>query len=149
MKKLLSLLNYLLSFFYPRLCVGCQKALLKDEILICLHCLTHLPETRYHLYEDNPLKKIFRGRVKTERVASLLFYKKGNQVQHIIHHLKYKGDKEIGTLLGSYYGRELILLLDFQSIDIILPIPLHKKKERKRGYNQSEWIAKGLSEGMH
>jgi ComF family protein len=88
------------------------------------------------------------GRVKVENVASLLFYKKGNMTQNILHHLKYKGNKELGRFLGQYYGTKLIEKEAYKKIDVIIPIPLHQKKLKKRGYNQSEWIAIGLSEAM-
>lgn len=138
----------IVSMFYPRLCVGCGDALQHHEQLLCTHCLLHLPETNFHKEHDNPLKLIFAGRVKVEEVASYLSYKKGNTVQNILHNLKYKGKKELGSLLGLHYGRQLITEPRFQDIDYIIPIPLHPKKERKRGYNQSEWIAMGLSKGM-
>ncbi len=140
--------DHILSLFYPRLCVGCGEALQHHENLLCTHCSLHLPETNYHREHDNPLKLIFAGRIPVEEVASYMFYKKGDAVQHILHNFKYKGVKEIGALLGLQYGQQLIQEARFQQIDYIIPIPLHQKKQRKRGYNQSEWIAKGLSEGM-
>jgi len=88
------------------------------------------------------------GRVSVENVGAFLFYKKGNHTQKILHNLKYYGLKEIGVFLGNIYGKQLAQHPKWQDIDIIIPIPLHKKKEKKRGYNQSEWIAKGLSAGM-
>ncbi|MCQ2285082.1 MAG: ComF family protein [Bacteroidales bacterium] len=143
------LLDNVLSMYYPRLCVGCGNALQQNEELLCLHCLLHLPETNYFREHDNPLKLIFAGRVKVEEVSSLLFYKKGNSVQNMLHALKYKGKKELGSFLGSYYGEKLIQEPRYQQIDYIIPIPLHPKKQQKRGYNQSEWIAIGLSQGMN
>jgi ComF family protein len=110
--------------------------------------LYNFPETRYHEFENSPLSQLFLGRVKVENVGSFLFYKKGNQAQKILHHLKYYGVKEVGEFLGNIYGAQLITQERWKTIDMILPIPLHKKKEKKRGYNQSEWIAKGLSAGM-
>lgn len=148
MEKKTHLLKNLLSFFYPDLCISCHHALQQSETHLCLNCLIHLPETHYHLQPDNPIKTLFVGRVKVEQVASLLFYRKANQVQKILHSLKYKGNKEIGAYLGKYYGKQLHEVKEYQTIDLILPIPLHPKKEKKRGYNQSEWIAKGLSAGM-
>lgn len=142
------ILNNLLSLFYPRLCVGCGDALQQNEPFFCLHCMMHLPETNFHKEAENPLTNIFAGRVRVREVASLLYYKKGTSVQHILHALKYKGQKELGAYLGEYYGKLLIEEPRFQDIDYIMPIPLHPKKQRKRGYNQSEWIAKGLSKGM-
>ena len=138
----------LLNFFYPRTCISCGKLLLQNEKYFCLHCLYNFPETRYHEFDESPLTLLFQGRVKVENVGSFLFYKKGNQVQKILHHLKYDGGKEIGCFLGEMYGKQLIENEKWKNIDFIIPIPLHKKKEKKRGYNQSEWIAKGLSMGM-
>jgi len=138
----------LLNFFYPRSCISCGNVLTQQEKYLCLHCLYNLPETRYHEFEKSPLSLLFLGRVSVENTGAFLFYKKGNQVQKILHHLKYKSVKEIGSFLGNIYGAQLIQHEKWKTIDMIIPIPLHKKKEKKRGYNQSEWIAKGLSSGM-
>lgn len=108
-----------------------------------------MPETHYHTIKDSPIAQLFWGRVAIENCGSFLFYKKGNKVQHILHQLKYKGNKEIGEFLGKMYGQLLIRSPDWQTIDCIIPIPLHKKKHRLRGYNQSESIAIGLSKGMN
>ena len=148
MKNILQLLKNLLSLFYPRNCPSCQSVLKQHESHICLNCLIHLPETNYHLQDTNPLTDIFRGRVKIEHAASLLFYKKGNQVQHILHHLKYKGLQELGVFFGDYYGKKLSESVKYAEIDMIIPIPLHPKKLKMRGYNQSEALAQGLSQGM-
>lgn len=148
MKKISILLENLFSFFYPRLCVSCNNSLRVKETFFCLHCHYNLPETNYHLLENNPLIYTFMGRVNVEYTASYLFYRKGNCVQHILQELKYKGNKELGEYLGYQYASQLIESHIFQDIDLILPIPLHPKKEKKRGYNQSEWIAKGLSKGL-
>jgi len=142
------MLSALLNFFYPSTCVSCGNVLLQHERFFCLHCLHNLPETRYHEFDDSPLTKLFLGRVHVESVGAFLFYKKGNQVQKILHHLKYNGGKEIGSFLGNMYGMQLMQSEKWKNIDMIIPIPLHKRREKKRSYNQSEWIAKGLSEGM-
>lgn len=138
----------LLSFFYPSLCPSCQQALQQNENVICLNCMMHLPETDYHTDKNNPCLQLFAGRVKIENAASLLAYKKSNNVQSLLHHFKYKGNQDIGVMLGKYYGEKLLYQPDFQNIDIIIPIPLHPEKQKQRGYNQSESIARGLGEGM-
>jgi ComF family protein len=138
----------LLNFFYPCLCISCGNILLQKEQFFCLHCLHNFPETRYHEFDESPLSLLFKGRVAVENTGAFLFYKKGNQVQKILHHLKYYGTKEVGAFLGNLYGIQLVLHEKWKTIDMIIPIPLHTKKEKKRGYNQSEWIAKGLSTGM-
>ncbi len=142
------IIKSLFSLFYPRLCVGCGNALLQGEQRLCVYCQLHMPETNFHLKHENPLLEVFAGRVPVREVAALLYYNKGSMVQRVLHHLKYKGEKELGYDLGLYYGKLLKTEPRFSSIDCILPIPLHPKKMRKRGYNQSEWIAMGLSEGL-
>ena len=122
--------------------------MLQHEEYFCLHCLYNFPETHYHEFEQSPISQLFWGRVNVENVGAFLYYKKGDTVQKILHHLKYFGVKEVGAFLGNMYGTQLIQQEKWKKIDMIIPIPLHKKKEKKRGYNQSEWIAKGLSTGM-
>jgi ComF family protein len=142
------MLKTLFNYFYPRTCISCGNVLLLHERFFCMHCLYNLPETRYHEFVKSPLTQLFLGRVRVENVGAFLFYKKGNHTQKILQHLKYFGNKEVGVFLGKYYGAQLTQQKHWKDVDLIIPIPLHKKKERKRGYNQSEWIAKGLSEGM-
>lgn len=113
-----------------------------------MECLHNLPETKFHIMESNPLNQTFLGRVPVENTVSYLFFRKGTATQAILHALKYRGNKEIGDFLGYQYGLQLKEVEPFQHIDLIIPIPLHPKKERKRGYNQSEWIAKGLSRAL-
>lgn len=149
MNRIKQLLKNFVSIFYPRSCVACGNALMQNESYFCLSCLMHLPETNYHLMETSPLDHIFEGRVRVEKATSMLFYKKGNRVQHILHALKYKGNKEVGRFLGEMYGRQLSRSPYYRSVDCIVPIPLHAKKLRMRGYNQSEWIAMGLSRSMN
>lgn len=144
----MKILNNLISLFYPRMCAACGNVLQQNESFICIECMLHLPETDYHKEHLNPLRQIFDGRVKVEEVAALMTYKKSTHVQKILHNFKYKGQKEIGFVLGKYYGEQLVLEERYRNIDCVIPIPLHKKKLRKRGYNQSEWIAKGLAQSM-
>lgn len=145
MKKFLNLFQNLLSLFYPRFCVACGNSLQENETHLCLNCLLHLPETNCHLFEHHSLDDIFRGRVKVENTFALLYYRKGGHVQQILHHLKYKRCKEVGKELGEYYGKKLLITGKLSNIAYIIPIPLHPKKQKIRGYNQSEWIAMGLS----
>ena len=144
----MKLIDNILSLFYPRLCAACGDALQQNESCLCLNCMLHLPETQFYKEHFNPLRQVFDGRVPVEEVTALMSYKKANKTQKILHNLKYHGQKEIGAVLGEHFGGQLITEERYRSIQYILPIPLHPKKQRKRGYNQSEWIAKGLSKGM-
>ncbi|MDD4602420.1 MAG: phosphoribosyltransferase family protein [Bacteroidales bacterium] len=137
-----------ISIIFPRICAGCGNSLWKNEEVICHLCDYHLPRTNFHRDQENPVTITFRGRVHVESAAAYLYFNKGNKVQRLIHQLKYKGRKDIGVFLGNQYGRELIRSPFFKTVDQIIPVPLHKKKLMKRGYNQSEQIALGLSESM-
>ncbi len=140
--------NYFIDFValvFPRICLGCGRSLLRFEKMLCLQCLYRLPETRYHMFEGNPVEQIFWGRIKIERAASFLFFNKGGLTQKLLHALKYKKRREAGLFLGEMYGQKLKETVPFCDADMIIPVPLHPRKKRKRGYNQSEVIAKGIS----
>ena len=101
--------------------------------------------TDYHLRRDNPVELLFWGKFPLERATSFFYYRKGSDFRRILHLLKYGGQKEIGAIMGRYMAAELIESGFFQGIDVIIPIPLHETKQRIRGYNQSEWIARGIA----
>ena len=98
--------------------------------------------------EDNPVSRIFWGRTEVESAASYFHFNKGSKVQRLIHLLKYKGRRDIGIYLGRQYGAFLKNSPFFTTVEVIMPVPLHWKKLRKRGYNQSEQFAVGLSISM-
>jgi len=135
----------LLNLFYPNLCFVCGETLMKNESHVCLTCMNNIPRTNYHLIPDNPVEKRFWGKAPIFRGTSFFFFQKGSPFQILLHELKYKGNKEIGEIMGKYAAAELLNSPDFCSVDVIIPIPLHPNKLAKRGYNQSEWIGKGLS----
>jgi len=129
--------------------MACGNNLFNNENVICTSCLFHLPKTNFHNDKDNPVSKVFWGRVKIESATAYFFYRKGGKVQQLIHQMKYKGQKEIGVFLGELYGIELNNAPGFNEIDKIIPIPLHRKKLKKRGFNQAELFASGLAKTMN
>ena len=137
------------NLFFPRSCVICGKSLLQMEDFTCLHCLNSLPRTNFHLQKDNEMEKNFWGKMPIERATSYLYYSKGGNVRSILYELKYYGNKEIGRSMGRCMANEISPSGFFDDIDFIVPIPLHPKREKKRGYNQSEWLAKGISDITH
>jgi ComF family protein len=141
------LLKDFLSLIYPRLCITCGNDLSKHENLMCTKCELDLPRTQYHKEPENPIEQTFWGRVKIEKASAYFFYSKGSRYQKLIHDLKYKGKQFIGYELGRKMASELGNTA-LSSVDVIVPVPLHPKKLKKRGYNQSECIAKGLSEAL-
>ena len=136
----------ILNLFYPRVCAACGEPLLKDEDTVCLKCRYTLPRTGYEHHPDNPVAQSFYGRVRLHAATSCFFFAKSGKVQHLIHQLKYKGNKYAGMFLGEQIGESIKDEPLFQGIDYIIPVPLHPKRERQRGYNQSLVIAFGIHE---
>ena len=133
------------SLIYPQICLSCGKSLIKKEVCICTYCKYHLPKTDFHLVEDNPISRLFWGKVNLHSAASYYYFNKGSKVQKLIHQLKYNGQKEVGTAIGEFYGIELKESPLYSNIDTIIPVPLHPKKQKKRGYNQSDCFGEGLA----
>jgi len=136
------------DLFYPRLCMACGRSLLEHERVICSYCIVQLPRTHFHNKINNPIETTFWGRADIKAATAYYKYTKEGKVQHLIHQLKYKGFREVGV----YVGKELGILLNenarFSDIDFIIPVPLHKSKLQKRGFNQSELFARGLEKSM-
>lgn len=138
-----------LALFFPELCASCGKNLFKNESVICTGCLYHLPYTNFHLDQDNRASRQFYGKIPFAGASSFLYFKKGSKVQNLMHRLKYDHRPEVGIKLGGLYGAELKKDENFASADLIVPVPLHPAKIRKRGYNQSECFAQGLSSSLN
>lgn len=145
---LLEAFNDILDLIYPRICFCCQEETPTPGENTCLRCRMQLPRTNIHKQKANSFTERFLGRVPLYTGASYYHYRKGGLVRKLIYQLKYHGKKEIGVEIGRAYGRELIETEFYQDIDLIVPVPLHPKRKRKRGYNQSDMFAMGLSEAM-
>jgi ComF family protein len=141
-------INDFISLFFPEQCLGCRSSLLSQEEYICTHCSYSLPYTHFHLEKDNAAAKRFWGRVPLEAVASYIYFVQGSHVQQILHFIKYRNRPRAAQFFGRLYGKELVDSHVFKDATIIIPVPLHKKRLRKRGYNQSDYFAKGLAEAM-
>ena len=137
-----------LSLFYPPYCLGCSGTLVKGEEILCTGCLNNLPKTYYHRRSENPVINRLAGRLPVRFGGAFLKFQKGGVVQRLLHQLKYNNCPEIGERLGKAYGRELKEASPATEFDLIIPVPLHKSRLRQRGYNQSAWFAKGLSEAL-
>ena len=148
MREMPGILDDLLGLFYPELCVICGERLISQEKHICMKCWFDLPVNNFHREPDNKVAQLFWGRVQIENAASFFNYRKGSNYQKLIHFIKYKGLKELGYEAGLRYGNVLTESEPFRAVDVIVPVPLHPRKHRQRGYNQSEWIARGLAEPL-
>ena len=138
----------LFSLIFPQICPACGNGLYIQENSICTKCLYELPKTKFHLRRDNEVARLFWGRVKLDAATSYYYYYKGSRFQNIIYQFKYRGQKHIGYYLGRLFGSDLINT-SFSEVEIIHPVPLHYKKLKRRGYNQSEYIARGISESLN
>jgi len=136
------------GLFWPNVCACCFTGLTRGEKYICSHCMYELPSTNFHREPENPVAQVFWGRATVEHATAGYFFRKGNNVQKLVHQVKYRGQKEMGTVLGREMGKSLRDSI-FNGVDLIAPVPLHAQKLRKRGYNQSEWIARGVAEMMN
>ena len=145
----MKLLRSLINLLFPRTCAACGNLLLEGEDIVCTTCRFLLPKTGYEQNPDNPLAQMFYGQMPFNAVTAEFFFSKTGKVQHLIHGLKYHHCRENGIFLGQEIGKSLLKTPIFQGIDYIVPIPLHPKKEKIRGYNQSHVIAEGISEIMN
>lgn len=143
------MLKNLIKLFFPKVCSGCSEMLLENEKSICMTCRHNLPLTTHLLDSKNEGFKKFYGRIPIEHSSSMLYYHKKGFVQQLIHNLKYRNQQEIGTLLGNWYVEDLKSNEKLQSIDYIIPVPLHKKRLKERGYNQVETFSRAISEGLN
>jgi predicted amidophosphoribosyltransferase len=131
--------------FFPRLCEGCAQPLISPEEVLCLSCFVSIPKTAYHDIADNETALRFAGRVPFQQATSFAYFTNEGLLQQLLHLLKYKNRKEIGQYLGKQFGYELLDSAWIKDIDMIVPVPLHVKKQAKRGFNQAAIIAEGMS----
>ena len=148
------MLRYLAADFigliFPRLCLACREPLVTGEHHLCTGCRAELPYTDFHRLppEQNPLGRRFWGKLPIRYALSYLRFVRHGRVQHLLHELKYQGQRDVGTALGQLYGAELHAAGFAADFDLIVPVPLHPKKLAKRGYNQAAAFATGLAEGL-
>jgi ComF family protein len=144
-----NIVNSFSHLFFPHVCAGCGNDVIDHSQLLCLDCLHDLPFTNFESFSNNPIEKIFWGRVNVISAASLLYFTKNSSLQNIMHQFKYKGKKEIGFYFGKMMGKALMESSRFESIDAIIPLPLFISKEKRRGYNQATILCEGISDSMN
>lgn len=142
------MLQDLISLIYPRSCAGCGEPLLKHELELCNFCYVNLPKTNFHLQALSPVKQVFYGRVELETASSYYYFHKKGSVQKLLHAIKYQGNHELARTIGRWYAGDLLAEPAIAQAACIIPVPLHTRKQKQRGYNQSEAFAEGLAEGL-
>ena len=144
-RQLTKVINDINSILVPIVCFGCNVHLNRGEHHLCTVCRNSMPLTDYTFNEENTLDRIFYGRIHIKKASSFLFFTENGIVQRLIHHLKYKNQQQIGTFLGDWYGQKLKAEGYLNDIDIVIPVPLHKKRLKQRGYNQVAQFAEQIA----
>ena len=149
MVSLKTLFQSATHLFFPHICTGCGSDLLKSEDLLCLQCIHELPHTEFEKYPNNPIERIFYGRLPIENAHAGFYFSKGELMQTLVHDFKYKGNKNIGIYLSKMMAEKIMDSGRFKNIDYLIPLPLFADKEFKRGFNQAKIICDGMSEVMN
>ena len=143
------MIKSLFNLFFPPACLGCNRFLSTNEAVICTQCRHDIPLTNQHLHQENEVLTKLYGRLPLEHASALMYFHKKGIAQELIHNLKYRGHQEVGDLMGNWYGSALKMCENLQTIDAIIPIPLHGKRLKKRGYNQLTTFGKALSKELN
>ena len=138
-----------LHMLFPHVCTGCGNDILNQESVLCMRCIDAMPETNFELHPNNPVEKIFWGRLPLVGAAAQFYFTKESLMQHLMHQFKYKGNRELGLQLGRMMGKQLSRSGRFADIDALIPLPLFPVKEKRRGYNQATVLCHGMAETMN
>ncbi len=134
------------SLFFPPVCAACGSPLPDGETLLCNRCRWEIPLTRYWEHDDNPLAERLREHIPVVRVAAFYFFVHQSPFRDLIHGFKYRGRWRPAVRMGEWFGAEIAS--SFEDVDVIVPVPLHLRRRLKRGYNQSEYIARGIGAAL-
>ncbi|HCQ14521.1 ComF family protein [Flavobacterium sp.] len=143
------MLQNLINLFFPKSCAGCNSFLLSNEYVTCTECRHEIALTNHHKFKNNEAFSKFYGRIPVEFAAAFFYFHKKGIAQEMIHKLKYKGHQEIGTAIGFWYAEELKKCIEISDVDFIIPVPLHVKRLKERGYNQVTTFGESLSESLN
>ncbi|RYY40027.1 MAG: ComF family protein [Chitinophagaceae bacterium] len=145
MRLLHDLRDSLLHLAYPHLCAGCGSDALTTDVPLCLRCLSHLPLTGFERHAYNPVDRLFWGRIPLFAATAQYYFSKESIIQRLMHGIKYGGAEELASFMGTLMGRQLALVPRFDTVDALVPLPLHRSRMKKRGYNQAELLCKGMA----
>jgi ComF family protein len=143
------MLKPVVDLLFPKVCYACLNLLSDNEDTVCVDCRHDLPVTNFHFDDSDAVEKVLYGRAEIEHGTALFRFEKKGNVQRLIHNLKYKGQEHIGFILGNWLGGELKTIEAYQQIDVVIPVPLHKNKLKKRGYNQVEKFGQQIAEALN
>lgn len=139
----------MLNLLFPKVCAGCDSLLLKTEIVICTQCRNNLPMASYHRTANDAMKGVFYGRFEVQNATALLQFQKKGITQELLHNLKYRGQEKISSFFGKWLGEELSSNESYAGVDMVIPVPLHKQKLKKRGYNQVSGFGREIAAALN
>lgn len=148
MITLTELKDSLLHLAFPHVCCACGSDIISTESNLCMQCITEMPDTRFHMHANNPVEKMFWGRLPLVCATAQYYFTKESLMQHMMHELKYNGNRELGIQLGQLMGNDFLQTHRFTHFDALIPLPLFAKKEKRRGYNQATLLCEGIAEVM-
>lgn len=144
-----AILSLLIHIFYPHTCLGCGSDIIGKENLLCLQCVNDLGHADFVYYSNNPIEKVFWGRIPVHAAMSEFYFSKSSIIQNVILQFKYRGNREAGVSLGRFMGKSLKNTNRFLNIDFLVPILLFARKEFKREFNQSALLCADIHEVTH
>tara|TARA_R110001583_G_scaffold37702_2_gene122419 strand:+ start:1281 stop:1967 length:687 start_codon:yes stop_codon:yes gene_type:complete len=145
----MNFIKEIFNIFYPEICLCCKDQLTTNEKIVCIKCRHELPTTNFTGEKNNLIEKIFYGRVRIKEATSLFYFLKKGTIQQLIYELKYNNQQQVGNFIGAWLAEEILASKRFKTIDCIIPVPLHKKKLKKRGYNQVTIFGKILAKKLN
>lgn len=148
MVKLKEIKDSFLHLLFPHVCTGCGNDILNEETVLCMRCVDAMPETNFDIHPNNPVEKLFWGRLPLVGATAQFYFTKESLMQHLMHQFKYKSNKELGLQLGKMMGEQLKKSGRF-AVDALIPLPLFPAKEKRRGYNQATLLCEGMAESMN
>jgi ComF family protein len=148
MIKLKEIKDSVLHLLFPHVCTGCGSDILNEESVLCMRCIDAMPETNFELHSNNPVEKIFWGRLPLVGATAQFYFTKESLMQHLMHQFKYKSNKDLGLQLGRIMGEQILKSGRFP-VNALIPLPLFPAKQKKRGYNQATILCEGMAEAMH
>ncbi|MBA2500727.1 MAG: ComF family protein [Chitinophagaceae bacterium] len=148
MIKLQEIREAFLHMLFPHVCAGCGNDIISSKNILCLTCLHAMPETQFQFFQSNPVEKNFWGRLSIQAATAQYYFTKESLMQILLHELKYKGNRALGIYLGRLMGEQIIQSERFAGLEALIPLPLYASRERKRGYNQSALLCRGMAEVM-
>lgn len=139
----------MLNLLFPKVCAGCKDLVSTSEDVLCVDCRHLIPLAQYHKTENQMMKDRFYGRFPLVNATALIQFQKRGLTQELMHDLKYRGYKELSYFFGKWLGAELAEIDAYQKVEMVIPVPLHKQKLRKRGYNQVEGFGLEIAKALN